>query len=264
MTPPPPIPGFARQWTECKTCGNVAYYDYTPGGLGRPILTLPCGHDMGQKFNDCINRINEEEALQKLKEKNVLPTRKCIVKDCKNHEHQGDFVGNLCAPCHHFISEGSGTCSQAYRNALNTALAPADVEVLCKEVDTYEVCLYLGSQEGYEGPFFDEDSLVKVIGDFQKQNGTRLPIRVTTTRFVDGSYNEKGWECAAICYPRWPQHPKAISDFMELLARHLVIRLKQNRISVKGPTKTHMFYRKGDEVKEEVVVQTTTIKDGYL
>lgn len=33
----PLIEGFARQWTSCKTCGNVAYYDYTPGGLGRGI-----------------------------------------------------------------------------------------------------------------------------------------------------------------------------------------------------------------------------------
>ncbi len=46
---------------------------------------------------------------------------KCIVKDCKNHTHQGTFVGELCAPCHEFITTGEGLYSQAYRNAIKTA-----------------------------------------------------------------------------------------------------------------------------------------------
>ena len=42
---------------------------------------------------------------------------KCIVKDCENHRHQGTFVGDLCAPCHEFITTGKGDWSQVYRNA---------------------------------------------------------------------------------------------------------------------------------------------------
>ena len=43
---------------------------------------------------------------------------KCIVKDCENHKHQGLFVGDLCGPCHQFITEGIGKHSQAYRNTI--------------------------------------------------------------------------------------------------------------------------------------------------
>lgn len=43
---------------------------------------------------------------------------KCIVKDCQNHKSQGRFIGDLCTPCHEFITTGKGTHSQAYRNAL--------------------------------------------------------------------------------------------------------------------------------------------------
>jgi len=42
---------------------------------------------------------------------------KCIVKDCANHMHEGRFVGELCTPCHTFITTGEGTYSQAYRNS---------------------------------------------------------------------------------------------------------------------------------------------------
>ena len=41
---------------------------------------------------------------------------KCIVKDCENHTHEGKFVGDLCSPCHAFITTGEGGQSQAYRN----------------------------------------------------------------------------------------------------------------------------------------------------
>lgn len=42
---------------------------------------------------------------------------KCFVKDCKNHAHEGMFLGGLCGPCHEFIAKGEGTHSQAYRNS---------------------------------------------------------------------------------------------------------------------------------------------------
>lgn len=44
--------------------------------------------------------------------------KKCIVLNCANHSEEGEFVGDLCAPCHQFVAEGKGRYSQAYRNAL--------------------------------------------------------------------------------------------------------------------------------------------------
>jgi hypothetical protein len=31
---------------------------------------------------------------------------RCIVHGCVNYRHQGRFVGNLCAPCHDYITTG--------------------------------------------------------------------------------------------------------------------------------------------------------------
>jgi hypothetical protein len=45
---------------------------------------------------------------------------KCIVKDCINQTHEGQFVGELCAPCHKFVTTGKEVHSQAYRNAQRT------------------------------------------------------------------------------------------------------------------------------------------------
>jgi hypothetical protein len=54
---------------------------------------------------------------------------KCIVKDCENHKHEGGFVGNLCIPCHEFITTGEGVYSQAYRNTKREWVGLTDEEV---------------------------------------------------------------------------------------------------------------------------------------
>jgi len=54
---------------------------------------------------------------------------KCIVKDCENHTHEGGFVGDLCSPCHEFITTGQGVCSQAYRNTKREWVGLTDEEI---------------------------------------------------------------------------------------------------------------------------------------
>jgi hypothetical protein len=48
---------------------------------------------------------------------------KCIVFDCDNVKGQGSFIGDLCAPCHQYLT-GEPTSkkqhSQAWRNAVMT------------------------------------------------------------------------------------------------------------------------------------------------
>jgi hypothetical protein len=51
-----------------------------------------------------------------------LPKR-CQVKDCSNHRGEGTFFGDLCLPCHTFITTGHGRNSQVYRNGVIEALA---------------------------------------------------------------------------------------------------------------------------------------------
>lgn len=52
--------GFCRQWVRCKECGWTGYYDYTRGGLGSPILTLPCHFP----FEQYAIRITAKEAKE--------------------------------------------------------------------------------------------------------------------------------------------------------------------------------------------------------
>ncbi len=50
-----------------------------------------------------------------------LSSKRCIVKLCDNHSHEGKFIGDLCSPCYEYIAEGQGINSQAYRNTVVTA-----------------------------------------------------------------------------------------------------------------------------------------------
>ena len=54
--------------------------------------------------------------------------RTCIVNGCPNQTDQGRFVGDLCSPCYHFVADGEGVHSQAFRNAL-VAAATVNVKV---------------------------------------------------------------------------------------------------------------------------------------
>ena len=110
-----------------------------------------------------------------------------------------------------------------------------------KEV-SFEVRLYIGSVEGYNGNPFTEDDLVRAIGDFQKSRGEDwTPVRVTPTRYVSRDYNERGWEVAAILYPRFPKSKIVIAEFMNQMAKFLLDTFKQNRITVMHPSEAVLY-----------------------
>lgn len=69
---PPILSGFQRQWTKCKTCGNIAFYDYVPFSLSNPVMVLPCGHSGAQRFYDAAEDITNEEAIQLLAERETI------------------------------------------------------------------------------------------------------------------------------------------------------------------------------------------------
>ena len=109
-----------------------------------------------------------------------------------------------------------------------------------KTNESYEVKLYIGSCEGYNGQSFTEGEMIAVIGNYQK-NSDATPVRLTPTAYIHCDYREKGWEVAAIMYPRYPKSIERINAFMEGLAKHLLVYFKQNRISVIFPDKITMF-----------------------
>lgn len=38
-----------------------------------------------------------------------MSTEKCIVHGCGNEKHQGNFIGDICAPCFHIITTGDAS-----------------------------------------------------------------------------------------------------------------------------------------------------------
>jgi len=48
--------------------------------------------------------------------------KRCIVWNCTNRTSEGSFIGDLCLPCHQFITTLEGRHSQAYRNSLKVVV----------------------------------------------------------------------------------------------------------------------------------------------
>ncbi len=74
---------------------------------------------------------------------------KCIVKDCKNHTNEGGFIGDLCSPCHEFITTGQGVCSQAYRNT-KREWAWLTYDEINEIYDEYGQCRKYGYEEAIQ------------------------------------------------------------------------------------------------------------------
>ena len=74
--------------------------------------------------------------------------KKCIVMNCVNHADEGEFVGDLCSPCHKFVTSGRGVHSQAYRNSrqIEPRRMTFDLEFMPEsDVDREELdCLFCG------------------------------------------------------------------------------------------------------------------------
>ena len=102
---------------------------------------------------------------------------------------------------------------------------------------SYEVKLFIGSVDELSGNRFFQRDLIRVVGKFQddKQRANRpfCPVRIEETVFVSGSeYDEEGWMCTVIQYPRKKIYRHQIWAFMLDLADHLLEEFHQNRICI--------------------------------
>lgn len=78
---------------------------------------------------------------------------KCIVKGCKNHRHQGRFVGELCAPCHGMLTEGKFVASTAW--FASEGLQAQRADVLAQATQFLDAWRALPDIQGYIKPSFD-------------------------------------------------------------------------------------------------------------
>ncbi len=112
-----------------------------------------------------------------------------------------------------------------------------------KTNDFYEARIYIGSREGYNGPKFTKNDLIKEIAAYQSEHGLEVcsPVRIAETCYLWSDYLEEGWEIGIINYPRMPKPDFRIKLFACNLAQFLVLKFKQNRISVVLPDEIIMF-----------------------
>ncbi len=61
---PPISKGNKRAFVKCRDCGKPAYYDYLPYSLSNPIMTMPCGHGLTERFHRTALPITKEEFLR--------------------------------------------------------------------------------------------------------------------------------------------------------------------------------------------------------
>ena len=85
-------------------------------------------------------------------------SKNCIVLGCDNNSRDGSFVGDLCAPCHTFITTGDGQYSQAYRNSLQIIVRR------CKLVEERGIVQALDPTRsiGKRGVYLSDDDLTKI------------------------------------------------------------------------------------------------------
>ena len=67
-------------------------------------------------LNDTWQRVGHPDWYE-FENYRIKSPAKCIVDNCVNHTNEGKFIGELCAPCWEYITNGKGVHSQAYRNA---------------------------------------------------------------------------------------------------------------------------------------------------
>ena len=92
-----------------------------------------------------------------------------------------------------------------------------------------------------------ENEVRQVIGEQQESYHIVIPLRITKTRFVAGSvYQENGWEIAAINYPRTNTTVQEIDDFMLILAKVLLNKFYQHRVSIVNPREIIMLTGEDD------------------
>lgn len=50
-----------------------------------------------------------------------MTDKKCIVFGCSNKQHEGKFVGDICAPCYEYITTGKVGCTNSFLKQLKNS-----------------------------------------------------------------------------------------------------------------------------------------------
>jgi len=108
---------------------------------------------------------------------------------------------------------------------------------------TYECRLYMGSVNYATKQTYSQYQIELFCGKVQEDYRVVIPVRISSTTFIsETDYREKGWEIAAIDYPRLNFSKKQIHDFILHLGKHLLQEFNQRTICV---VETSGWFKRG-------------------
>ena len=106
----------------------------------------------------------------------------------------------------------------------------------------YECKIYVGSVSFMRDETFTQNDIELFCGEVQESYNYVIPVRITPTTFVsETNYQEKGWEIAAIDYPKLPYNKRQIRSWMRHLAEQLIVKFNQHTICIVDETNVIML-----------------------
>lgn len=112
-------------------------------------------------------------------------------------------------------------------------------ELSTAKVPSYEVTIWMGLKEGYEGPVHKIKDVDRLCQWYVDKVG--LCVTVEETHFIYAGGAEPGARIGLINYPRFPSKTWTVRMHAFTLAKHLMHQLKQERCSVVCPDFTYML-----------------------
>lgn len=108
-----------------------------------------------------------------------------------------------------------------------------------KEVESYNVSVFIGLRERYSDHFHSKGELMNLIQDHVDEYP--ICVNVTECTFVYKDGRELGARIEFINYPRFPITKDEILDRAIILAKILKEKFHQYRVSIVTPEKTYMI-----------------------
>lgn len=113
-----------------------------------------------------------------------------------------------------------------------------------KTTKSYNVQIWVGRRNGYSDTYYNLEYINEIVDNYIKEMGDCVTVTPTHFRYVDGE--EPGVIIGWINYPRFPREPEEIKERAFNLAKHLMMMLNQERMSITTPDETYMLER--DEI----------------
>ena len=107
-----------------------------------------------------------------------------------------------------------------------------------KKCKTYEVKIYIGLQEGYEGSMHNAKDIEKSLLEYCECG---FCVTVTPLRFIYTGGKENGVLIGIINYPRFPKEESELDIHAFAIANKLMKEFKQYRCSIVFPDNTVLF-----------------------